>query len=182
MASGFEHFNGYNQINKETSSTQTDEILILKYILLGNEKFPEEQSNSREKESKTFMSKEHRVEEFQEFKNTFIHISGVFNEFEHLKVKVDTISEELRELRSFTKDVMLTLRELTKSFIKEERTKSQKLTNLEEEINSLRSETFNAIEKSRIFLENHITYQLNRNEEKFAGVRERKNVKPFHED
>jgi hypothetical protein len=109
-------------------------------------------------------------------------MSGAFNEFKHLKAKVDAISEELSELRSFTKDAMVTLLELTKSFIKEERAKSQKITNLEAEIKSLRSETFNAIEKSRIYLESHITYQLNRNEEKFAGLWERKNVKPFHED
>jgi len=182
MASGFEHFNGHNQINEETSSTQTDEILKLIHILNGKEKFPEEQSNSREKEFKTFMTKEHRVEELQEFKNILIPISGVFNEFKHLKAKVDAISEELSELRSFTKDVMVTLRELTKSFIKEEQTKSQKLTNLEAEVKSLGSVTFDAIEKSRIHLERHITYQLNRNEEKFVGLRMRKSVKPFHED
>jgi len=157
MASGFEHFNGHNQINEETSSTQTDEILKLINILKGMEKFPEEQSN--------------------------VPISGVFNEFKYLKAKVDAISEELIELRSFTKDVMVTLRELTKSFIQEERTKSEKLTNLEEEVKLLRSETSNAIEKSRNYLEKHITYQLNRNEDKFAGLkRERKNVKSLHED
>ncbi len=112
------------------------------------------------------MSKEHRVEELQEFKNILIHISGVFNEFKDLKAKVDAISEELSELRSFTKDVMVTLRELTKSFIQEERTKSQKLTNLEAEVKSLRIETFNAIEKSRIYLENHITCQSSQGRER----------------
>jgi hypothetical protein len=112
------------------------------------------------------MSKEHRVEELQEFKNILIHISGVFNEFKDLKAKVDAISEELSELRSFTKDVMVTLRELTRSFIQEERTKSQKLTNLEAEVKSLRIETFNATEKSRIYLENHITCQSSQGRER----------------
>jgi hypothetical protein len=37
-------------------------------------------------------------------------MSGAFNEFKHLKAKVDAISEELSELRSFTKDAMVTSR------------------------------------------------------------------------